>query len=312
MDKLFVMANPKYGSEKKGAPTNYYLTVAPRAHQGELRAEPRGRGAVLRSEGVHAHQSARRPEARAAASCGNRATRPRPRGSAFPRSIGSSSATTTSASSSCPASTSRARRRTSRICSCACRAIRFLGAFFRVSPVPEALRHHRGACSSTTCSKQYEKKFGRFGDAVVTSNMTVMTEGFSRVQEIKYGELDDPDRSLMRNPPLAPLGEHEIIPTAGCGACGCGGIPTAGGADAARAVPDAGEVRHRVPQRTRLSPARRRARVGRRDGRRHAAPRSPSMSRAARRRFTSPRIARSAWSASRPAPTPRCPTRRRM
>ena len=23
------MANPKYGSEKKGAPTNYYLTVAP-------------------------------------------------------------------------------------------------------------------------------------------------------------------------------------------------------------------------------------------------------------------------------------------
>jgi pyruvate-ferredoxin/flavodoxin oxidoreductase len=29
MDKLFVMANPKYGSEKKGAPTNYYLTVAP-------------------------------------------------------------------------------------------------------------------------------------------------------------------------------------------------------------------------------------------------------------------------------------------
>src|SRR5436190_5283993 len=28
-DKLFVMANPKYGSEKKGAPTNYYLTVAP-------------------------------------------------------------------------------------------------------------------------------------------------------------------------------------------------------------------------------------------------------------------------------------------
>ena len=24
-----MMANPKYGSEKKGAPTNYYLTVAP-------------------------------------------------------------------------------------------------------------------------------------------------------------------------------------------------------------------------------------------------------------------------------------------
>ena len=29
VNKLYVMANPKYGSEKKGAPTNYYLTVAP-------------------------------------------------------------------------------------------------------------------------------------------------------------------------------------------------------------------------------------------------------------------------------------------
>src|SRR5258705_724506 len=29
VEKLWVMANPKYGSEKKGAPTNYYLTVAP-------------------------------------------------------------------------------------------------------------------------------------------------------------------------------------------------------------------------------------------------------------------------------------------
>jgi pyruvate-ferredoxin/flavodoxin oxidoreductase len=28
-DRLNVMANPKYGSEKKGAPTNYYLVVAP-------------------------------------------------------------------------------------------------------------------------------------------------------------------------------------------------------------------------------------------------------------------------------------------
>ena len=26
---IHVSANPKYGSEKKGAPTNYYLTVAP-------------------------------------------------------------------------------------------------------------------------------------------------------------------------------------------------------------------------------------------------------------------------------------------
>src|ERR1022692_3399929 len=29
VEKIHVMANPKYGSEKKGSPTNYYLTVAP-------------------------------------------------------------------------------------------------------------------------------------------------------------------------------------------------------------------------------------------------------------------------------------------
>jgi len=34
-----------------------------------------------------------------------------------------------------------------------------------------------------TVRKQYQKKFGRFGEDVVTSNMTVMKEGFSRVQE---------------------------------------------------------------------------------------------------------------------------------
>ncbi len=45
---------------------------------------------------------------------------------------------------------------------------------------------------------QYQKKFGRFGEAVVASNMTVMKEGFSQVREIVYGAADAPDRSTMR------------------------------------------------------------------------------------------------------------------
>jgi len=67
----------------------------------------------------------------------------------------------------------------------------FLGAFFRVSPFLK----HNGISDETfltTVKKQYEKKFGRFGEAVVTSNMQVMEQGFSRVQEIKYGDFDDP------------------------------------------------------------------------------------------------------------------------
>src|SRR5262249_15975147 len=49
-------------------------------------------------------------------------------------------------------------------------------------------------------------------------------QGFSRVQEIKYGEIEAPDRSSMRNPPVQPVGELPMIPTAGCGT-GCGTIP---------------------------------------------------------------------------------------
>jgi len=51
---------------------------------------------------------------------------------------------------------------------------------------------------------QYEKKFGRFGDAVVESNMQVMKDGFERVVEVPYGPVDAPDRSSMRGLPLLP------------------------------------------------------------------------------------------------------------
>ncbi len=101
----------------------------------------------------------------------------------------------------------------------------FLGAFFRVSPFLQQ-NHITEDQFQATGRKQYQKKFGRFGDDVVTSNMTVMTEGFARVQEIIYGEYNDPDRSSMRNPPVQPLGGTPLIPTAGCGtACGSG-VPT--------------------------------------------------------------------------------------
>jgi len=83
----------------------------------------------------------------------------------------------------------------------------FLGAFFRVSPFLK----HNGISDETflaTVKKQYEKKFGRFGEAVVTSNMLVMEQGFSRVQEINYGDFEAPDRSSMRNPPVRPSAKY--------------------------------------------------------------------------------------------------------
>jgi len=80
----------------------------------------------------------------------------------------------------------------------------FLGAFFAVSPLlhdfritPEQFRE--------VVHKQYVKKFGRLGEAVVNSNMEVMTQGFERVREIRVGELEAPDHSTLRGEALLPV-----------------------------------------------------------------------------------------------------------
>ena len=52
--------------------------------------------------------------------------------------------------------------------------------------------------------KQYVKKFGQLGEAVVKSNMEVMTQGFERVHEIRVGKLEAKDRSSMRGVALEP------------------------------------------------------------------------------------------------------------
>ena len=86
----------------------------------------------------------------------------------------------------------------------------FLGAFFSVSPMlqefgitPEQFRD--------AVHKQYVKKFGKLGDAVVTSNMEVMTKGFELVREIKVGEIEAADRSTLRGKALLPMAMPESI-----------------------------------------------------------------------------------------------------
>ena len=97
----------------------------------------------------------------------------------------------------------------------------FLGGFFRVSsflkdfeiPDEEFLQ---------TVHAQYEKKFGRFGKAVVASNMTVMQEGFSQVREIPHFPVEADDRSSMRGHVFVPLCDHQsngetsTLPTLKC------------------------------------------------------------------------------------------------
>jgi len=80
----------------------------------------------------------------------------------------------------------------------------FLGAFFAVSPLLQEFGITQEQFREVV-HRQYVKKFGRLGDAVVNSNMEVMTQGLERVREIRVGELEAPDRSTLRGQALLPV-----------------------------------------------------------------------------------------------------------
>src|SRR5205823_12616864 len=80
----------------------------------------------------------------------------------------------------------------------------FLGAFFAVSPLLKEFGITQEQFHDVV-HKQYVKKFGRLGEGVVKSNMEVMTQGFERVREIKIGELEALDRSSLRGQALLPV-----------------------------------------------------------------------------------------------------------
>src|SRR5437667_1759503 len=80
----------------------------------------------------------------------------------------------------------------------------FLGAFFAVSPLLEEFRINDEQFREVV-HRQYVKKFGRLGEGVVASNMEVMTQGFERVREIQVGALSAADRSTLRGQALLPV-----------------------------------------------------------------------------------------------------------
>ncbi|MGH9606543.1 MAG: thiamine pyrophosphate-dependent enzyme, partial [Terracidiphilus sp.] len=80
----------------------------------------------------------------------------------------------------------------------------FLGAFFAVSPMLQEFGITQEQFRDVV-HKQYVKKFGKLGDAVVQSNMEIMIQGFERVKEIAIGELSAADRSTLRGAALMPI-----------------------------------------------------------------------------------------------------------
>ena len=79
----------------------------------------------------------------------------------------------------------------------------FLGAFFGVSPFLKEFNIPKKEFVETVRS-QYEKKFGRFGEAVVESNMKVMVDGMERVFEVEHGTVEDPDTSTFLGNVITP------------------------------------------------------------------------------------------------------------
>ncbi|HZP03826.1 MAG TPA: 2-oxoacid:acceptor oxidoreductase family protein [Terracidiphilus sp.] len=106
----------------------------------------------------------------------------------------------------------------------------FLGGFFAVS----TLLNEFGITQEQfrdVVYKQYVKKFGKQGEAVVQSNMEVMIQGFERVKEIKIGELAAADHSSLRGEALLPILDvepefAEVAADSGCRAGGCRSIST--------------------------------------------------------------------------------------
>ncbi len=232
LEKLFVMANPKYGSEKKGAPTNYYLTVAP--SQIKVNCELNHVDVVLCCDPkAFTHTNPLEGLKKGGSLVWESGESPQVAWQRVPAKYRQWIQDNKIRIFILPGFDIARKATEQTELQLRMQGNSFLGAFFRVSPFLKTFGISEDQFQSVV-HKQYVKKFGRFGDAVVTSNMTVMNEGFSRVTEIQYGKTDDDDRSSMRNPLLAPIGEHEFPPTAGCATDGCGSIPMPA-AQAARA-----------------------------------------------------------------------------
>lgn len=210
---IHVSANPKYGSEKKGSPTEYFMTAAP--ERVRVNCDLRHVNVVLCCDPkafTHINPIAGLVE-----------------GGAF---IWESSESPEKAWQRIPKRYRQelidkkiriyilpgfniAKEATNRPeLQLRMQGNSFLGAFFKVSPFLKTFNigeeHFKRVVHD-----QYDKKFGKFGQAVVESNMQVMSQGGSLIQEVPYGDVDAPDHSAMRGEMLLPANTD-------CGGkCGC-------------------------------------------------------------------------------------------
>ena len=219
---IHVSANPKYGSEKKGAPTSYFLVVAPERIR--VNCDLRHVDVVLCCDpkafthcnplegmsegGAFIWESDEEPEdawERLPVWARTQIIQSRIRMFTLPGFDIARAATKR------PDLQLRMQGNA------------FLGAFFSVSPLLQDFEISREQFEGVVL-RQYRKKFGRLGEGVVQSNMQVMTQGFTRVHEIPVGALDAADRSTLRGVPLLPV-LTETNGHGGCATCRSHAIP---------------------------------------------------------------------------------------
>ncbi|RMF68702.1 MAG: oxidoreductase, partial [Calditrichaeota bacterium] len=200
---LHISANPKYGSEKKGAPTNYFLVAAPERVRVNcdlhhvnvvLCCDPKiflhtNPLLGLKEGGAFVWESAETSDEAAWQRIPKRY-----RKEIIDKNI---QLYILNGFAIAKKATDREDLQTRM------QGNSFLGAFFRVSPLLEEYKIKEEDFLEII-RNQYKKKFGRFGEAVVESNMKVMKAGFESVRKVAYGDIDAPDMSSFIGEVVSP------------------------------------------------------------------------------------------------------------
>ncbi|MCJ8346735.1 2-oxoacid:acceptor oxidoreductase family protein, partial [bacterium] len=193
---IHISANPKYGSEKKGAPTNYFMVAAPERIR--VNCDLRHVNVVLCCDPkIFTHANPLVGLAEGGAFVWESSESAPKRGwQRIPKKYREIILDKKFKLYVLPGFDIAKKATDREDLQTRMQGNAFLGAFFGVSTflkdnsIPEAT-------FLEVVEKQYNKKFGRFGDAVVNSNMTVMQSGFSQVFAVEYGELDAVDTSTF-------------------------------------------------------------------------------------------------------------------
>jgi len=197
---LHVSANPKYGSEKKGAPTAYFLVVAP--ERVRVNCDLRHVNVVLCCDPkAFTHSNPLDGIAEGGTFVWESSEEPELAWKRIPHEYRQEIIDKKVRLFTLPGF-DIARDATDREeLQLRMQGNAFLGAFFRVSGFLEDNNFDESRFADVVRA-QYVKKFGRFGDSVVESNMTVMQQGFAQVCEVPHGTVDATDLSSMRHEAL--------------------------------------------------------------------------------------------------------------